>query len=320
MTSLRAAIGTTTTQFAVIIVAITVTMGFATFSQPSAFNQQPCGSFSSLGADESVVMVNGVSKCIFGPPLYISDDGKADFRNGTVVDLHVNATGASSLGDGGGGTSLNDTLILTNDTRIVFNSRGIIATVSPYEGKEVFSNGTVVTFPACPYHIANPDLSYPRGLYGNGTSFYTLPDGMLVKFEPNGTCHQEPSSHATTTQTTSSSSSTCSGYPPGGDCLANYSYVFTISVNYSGSWKLTYQGYSCLGCKSNPLNVSGSRTGSGFFSTTVTLSGPNTTGLTLCASAQKSDASDSTLILTVTGHNETSLPYGSTSYCGGVVP
>lgn len=106
------------------------------------------------------------------------------------------------------------------------------------------------------------------------------------------------------------SSSSCSGYPPGGDCLATFNYTFTISVNYTGPWKLSYQGN----------DARGNDTGSGFFSKAVTLSGPNNNFLTLCATAQKLDASNSILILTVTGSNETALPYGSTSYCGGVVP
>ena len=112
------------------------------------------------------------------------------------------------------------------------------------------------------------------------------------------------------TSSTNLTSSSCTGYPPGGNCLATYSYTFTISVNYTGQWKLTYQGN----------HVSGNDTGSGFFSKAVTLSDLNTNWLTLCATAQKLDGSNDTLILTVTGHNETSLPYGVTSYCGGVVP
>jgi len=68
------------------------------------------------------------------------------------------------------------------------------------------------------------------------------------------------------------------------------------------------------------LNVGGNITGNGLYSKSVILTGPNNNGLTLCATAQKLDGSNLTLILTVTGYNETSLPYGSTSYCGGVVP
>ena len=35
----------------------------------------------------------------------------------------------------------------------------------------------------------------------------------------------------------------CSGYPPGGDCHANYSYTFTLGVNYSGPWELSFRGF-----------------------------------------------------------------------------
>jgi hypothetical protein len=115
------------------------------------------------------------------------------------------------------------------------------------------------------------------------------------------------------------SPNSCSGFPPGGDCVARYSYTFTLSVNYSGPWKLTYQGYNSL-AKSNPTDVGGSFNGTGTFSKSITLSGLNNQGLTLCANAQKLDASTSTLVLTITGQNETSLPYGSVSYCGGVAP
>src|ERR1700733_3087207 len=61
-------------------------------------------------------------------------------------------------------------------------------------------------------------------------------------------------------------SSSCSGYPPGGDCLATYNYTFAISVNYTGPWKLSYQGYDSMGTPSNPTNVGGNDTGTGFFS------------------------------------------------------
>jgi len=110
--------------------------------------------------------------------------------------------------------------------------------------------------------------------------------------------------------TSSVLTTTCSGYPPAGDCVTTYSATFTISVSYSGSWKLTYKGN----------NVSGNDTGRGFFSEAVTLSDLTTNWLILCATAQKLDGSGNTLTLTVTGHNETSLPYGVTSYCGGAVP
>lgn len=61
----------------------------------------------------------------------------------------------------------------------------------------------------------------------------------------------------------------------------------------------------------------GSLNGTGYYSKLVTLTGPDGSGLELCAQAQKLDGTNNTLILTVTGYNETSQPYGSTSYCGG---
>jgi hypothetical protein len=289
-----------------------------THSSGASGGSQPCyvgGGVVEPGV--SVVTENGVPKCVVGPPLVVSDDGQADFRNGTVVDLNVNATGASVIGAGGEGGS-NDTVVLINGTRMVFNSRGVIVTISPYKGEQVFSNGTIILFPACRYPIT-PDLHLSSGLSGNGTVWYTSSNGTVVIFYPNGTCSETTSPPIITTQMSSSSSSTCSGYPPGGNCLAIYSYTFTLSVNYTGPWKVTYQGYNSLG-KSNPINVSGSRSGTGYFSIPITLSGLNNNGLTLCAQAQKLDASNSTLILTVTGHNETSVPYGTVSYCGGVVP
>jgi hypothetical protein len=162
-------------------------------------------------------------------------------------------------------------------------------------------------------------LGTPEGVPASANQVCFTSPWSSVSTLPVTTNQTPPATQSQTTSTTISSS--CSGYPPGGDCLATYNYTFTISVNYSGSWKLNYQGYNCMvSCESNPLNVSGNYTGSGFYSKAVTLSGLNNNGLTLCATAQKLDGSNSTLVLTVTGYNETSLPYGSTSYCGGVVP
>jgi hypothetical protein len=77
----------------------------------------------------------------------------------------------------------------------------------------------------------------------------------------------------------------CSGYPPGGDCPGTYTYTFTISVNYTGPWRLTYQGFLGMG-ESNPAGVSGNLTGSGPSSQPVTLFGPNNNGLTICSTAR----------------------------------
>jgi len=115
----------------------------------------------------------------------------------------------------------------------------------------------------------------------------------------------------------------CSGSPPGGDCHANYSYVFTIEVNYSGTWVVDYQGFhngENSGPNSDAYYASGNFSGKGSYAQMVMLSGDNSYFLDLCATAHKLDNSSSTLTLSVTGSNSTSLPNGSTYYCGGVAP
>ena len=115
----------------------------------------------------------------------------------------------------------------------------------------------------------------------------------------------------------------CSGYPPGGNCHANYSYDFTITVNYTGSWLVQYHGFhngENSGPNSDAYYTSGNFSGRGSEARTVTLSGDDYYFLDLCATAYKLDNSSSTLTLSVTGSNSTSLPHGSTYYCGGVAP
>jgi hypothetical protein len=176
----------------------------------------------------------------------------------------------------------------------------------------------VIYYPIPTGHYSCPTNGYGCVEYGSVT-YWGLGVGGTLSYGMAYTIAAAPSSPVPIQPSTSSTSSTCSGYPPGGDCIADYSYTFTVSVNYSGSWKLTYQGYNSLG-KYNPTGVSGSYNGTGFYSVPITLTGLNNGGLTLCAQAQKLDASTTTLILTVTGFNETSVPYGSTSYCGVVAP
>ena len=100
---------------------------------------------------------------------------------------------------------------------------------------------------------------------------------------------------------------------------------FTISVNYTGPWTVTYQGYNedCYNyqtlnstCNSDFQTLSGNYDGSGFNSRNITVSGQEN-GWTFCAQAQKSDASDSALTLEVSDgpRNDTSLPFGTTSTC-----
>lgn len=95
--------------------------------------------------------------------------------------------------------------------------------------------------------------------------------------------------------------------------------TFTLLVNYTGSWRVTYQGYNAAACSdcfnNSTQTLNGSYDGSGFNSRNVTVGG-QANGWTLCAQAQKSDASGLVLILQVSGAgNQTSLPFGTTSAC-----
>ena len=102
----------------------------------------------------------------------------------------------------------------------------------------------------------------------------------------------------------------CYGLP--GTCSAGS--VFALEVNYTGPWKVTYEGYNSLG-RSNTTTVSGSYSGSGYDSWDINVTG-SSDGWTLCAQGQKLDASSFTLTISVGGVlNETSLPDGSTSTC-----
>jgi hypothetical protein len=96
--------------------------------------------------------------------------------------------------------------------------------------------------------------------------------------------------------------------------------TFALSINCSGAWTVKYEGYNTI-YRSNYNNLtetsSGSYSGSGQYAQNITVSGPDN-GWSLCAQAQKGDASSSPLILRVSGQeNETSLPFGATSVCSG---
>jgi len=118
----------------------------------------------------------------------------------------------------------------------------------------------------------------------------------------------------------------CSGYPPGGNCPGNYSYTFVVSVNYTGPWRATYYGYHSVGQPFGSFDGGGNYTGGVFAGTgsrtqQVSLSGPNTNALTLCAQAQKLDSSKATISLGIeTRSSNTSIPFGTAKICLGVVP
>ena len=167
-----------TWRFVAIGVAIVILLpGLYFYTAYQFSSNQPCGTNPGV----SVVTVNGVAKCVVGPPVMVYDDGRVDFRNGTVVDLHANLTASSFIAGGS-----YDTVVTSNATRFIFDAHGVIATMYPYQGKEVFTNGTIVTFAACRYPIG--DYRFAAGVSANGTVWFTGSSGGVLRFFPNGTC------------------------------------------------------------------------------------------------------------------------------------
>jgi hypothetical protein len=103
-----------------------------------------------------------------------------------------------------------------------------------------------------------------------------------------------------------------------------FSYSFRTNINYLGGWNETDYLYHSVG-KPPPgatnYDAGGTALGAGPSTGTLTATGPDNTGLTLCIVAQKLDSSNATLVLGIDGMtNETSLPYGHTTVCESVVP
>jgi len=103
-------------------------------------------------------------------------------------------------------------------------------------------------------------------------------------------------------------------------CL-HFTSSFTIYINYSGSWQVSYQGYNSQ-IQQYPTNDSGVFSGSGSTMRTETVTGNISNGLSLCATAKKLDSSNQTLSLTVdqSPSQKLSSTSGSVTVCGGVVP
>ena len=122
----RTAIATPTAALVVSAILLATGVGFASFGLTSDHQSatNPCETSAGLSMPGvSVVTSNGIQKCVVGPPIVTYPDGRVDFRNGTVVNLHANLTGAALINGGA-----NDTVILPNGTRFTFNSNGIIVT------------------------------------------------------------------------------------------------------------------------------------------------------------------------------------------------
>jgi hypothetical protein len=196
----RRALGKTAFALGVVAVVIIATAGFLivvmnysqltaggnnqTVSSAESTTQtyQPCPSANGgFPPGLSQITINGKTTCVVGSPIIVGNDGSVDFRNGTVVDLNANTTGSAFIGG-----DQYDTLVTSNGTRFVFNAQGVVATLYPYQGKEVFANGTTTTFPPCAYPVStNPQQS---GEAANGTAWFSSASGGVVRFYPNGTC------------------------------------------------------------------------------------------------------------------------------------
>jgi hypothetical protein len=116
-----------------------------------------------------------------------------------------------------------------------------------------------------------------------------------------------------------STSTTCTYTGPAVlECPHFFNQTYTVSVSYGGPWGASYQGY--LGdSESGPLVESGSFFGHTPANESVTVTGTDTSGITICAEAQKLDASNSTLVLRILPPinvmNQTVLAYGTTKAC-----
>jgi hypothetical protein len=103
-------------------------------------------------------------------------------------------------------------------------------------------------------------------------------------------------------------------------CPNFWNQNFTISVNYTGAWIASYQGYLGTDSASNLAEAS-SFYGHGVGTQTFIITGwtPSGDEITACAEAQKLDSSNSTLVLSFpligNAKNETSSAFGTTNFC-----
>jgi len=114
--------------------------------------------------------------------------------------------------------------------------------------------------------------------------------------------------------TTTSTSCTATG---GIGCPHFLNNTYTIRVNYTGPWGLTYHSYLGMGAPPDgTLLQSGEFFGHGPSSELVNVAGTSTIGTAVCVEAQKLDATNTTLTLSIaSATNQTSIAYGSTTVC-----
>ena len=119
-----------------------------------------------------------------------------------------------------------------------------------------------------------------------------------------------------TVTTTMNTSTTCSEQF-GNLCPYNWTAYFWILVNYTSEWNVSY-----IATSTGINNLSGNYKGTGDNSTQIVVHAHGFGVMTFCATAQKMDSSNSTLLLGIDLQNpaqavNTSLPFGSVQKCVG---
>ncbi|MGI0078576.1 MAG: hypothetical protein ACRECH_03035 [Nitrososphaerales archaeon] len=105
------------------------------------------------------------------------------------------------------------------------------------------------------------------------------------------------------------------------DNTFTWNFPFPISVNYSGSWMLTYWAENGTATQNN---VKGNISASGNYMTTVTIYGVGYVEKTLCANATKLDSKQNVsltlTVLTTDFTNSTTASNPSVEVCATVAP
>ena len=114
----------------------------------------------------------------------VSNTGLARFPNGSTV-----RTGLTDVRGCYCVLDRTDWAVSSNGTRVLFNPKGVIATIYPFAGTEIFSNGTSFAFSPCQYQYPTSEIR-GGGLAADGTAAFSYSNGMTVYFFANGTCSE----------------------------------------------------------------------------------------------------------------------------------
>lgn len=140
-------------------------------------------------------------------------------------------------------------------------------------------------------------VKYQGQTYDFSASLAPVTETCATLFVPSGQTSVSMEEFQTTCPSTTTTSQDAS--------TVGATFVFPISINYSGSWWLAYwvENYSQSG--PSQRNILGNLTGSGNYQTTVTMNVVGYVERTLCASATKLDSLQENLTLSVlpTGFN-----------------